>query len=33
LDAWIDAIGNGVASSGLFESVFDSLQLYLGNTF
>ena len=32
-DAWIDAIGHGVASSGLFESVVDSLQLYLGNMF
>ena len=32
-DAWIDAIGHGVASSGLLESVFDSLQLYLTNMF
>lgn len=32
-DAWIDAIGNGVASSGLLESVFQSLELYLTNTF
>jgi hypothetical protein len=33
LDAWIGAIEHGVASSGLFESVFDSLQLYFGNMF
>jgi hypothetical protein len=32
-DAWIDAIGNGVATSGLFQSLFDSLQLYFTNTF
>jgi len=32
-DAWIGAIDHGVASSGLFESVFDSLQLYLTNMF
>jgi hypothetical protein len=32
-DAWIGAIEHGVASSGLLESVFDSLQLYFGNTF
>jgi hypothetical protein len=32
-DAWIGAIDHGVASSGLFESVFDSLQLYFGNMF
>ena len=32
-DAWIDAIEHGVASSGLLESVFDSLQLYFGNMF
>ena len=32
-DAWIDAIGNGVGSSGLFTSVFDSLELYFGNIF
>jgi PE-PPE domain len=32
-DAWIGAIEHGVASSGLFESVFDSLQLYLTNMF
>ena len=33
VDAWIGAIDHGVASSGLFESVFDSLQLYFGNMF
>jgi PE-PPE domain len=32
-DAWIGAIEHGVASSGLFESVVDSLQLYFGNMF
>ncbi len=32
-DAWIGAIEHGVASSGLFESVFESLQLYFGNMF
>jgi len=32
-DAWIGAIEHGVASSGLFESVFDSLQLYFTNMF
>jgi hypothetical protein len=32
-DAWIGAIDHGVASSGLFESVFDSLQLYFTNMF
>jgi hypothetical protein len=32
-DAWIGAIDHGVASSGLLESVFDSLQLYFGNMF
>lgn len=32
-DAWIGAIDHGVFSSGLFESVFDSLQLYFGNIF
>ena len=32
-DAWIDAVEHGVASSGLFESVFDSLQLYFTNMF
>lgn len=31
--AWIDAIENGVASSGLFESIFDSLQMFFGNMF
>jgi len=32
-DAWIDAIEHGVDSSGLLESVFNSLQLYLTNMF
>jgi hypothetical protein len=32
-DAWIGAIEHGVASSGLFQSVFDSLLLYFTNTF
>jgi hypothetical protein len=32
-DAWIGAIDHGVFSSGLFESVFDSLELYFGNIF
>jgi PE-PPE domain len=32
-DAWIGAIEHGVASSGLFESVFESLQLYFTNMF
>jgi hypothetical protein len=32
-DAWIGAIEHGVASSGLFQSVFDSVLLYLTNTF
>jgi PE-PPE domain len=32
-DAWIDAIAHGVASSGLFESVFESLHLYFTNMF
>ena len=31
--ALIGAIDNGVASSGFFESLFDSLQLFLTNTF
>jgi PE-PPE domain len=31
--AWIDAIEHGVGSSGLFQSVFESLQLYFGNMF
>ncbi|WP_293058232.1 PE-PPE domain-containing protein [Mycobacterium sp.] len=33
LDAWIGAIEHGVASSGLFQSVLDSLLLNLGNMF
>jgi hypothetical protein len=32
-DAWIGAIDHGVAGSGLFESVFESLQLFLTNMF
>jgi PE-PPE domain len=32
-DAWIDAVEHGVASSGLLESVLDSLQLYFTNMF
>ena len=32
-DAWIGAIDNGVSSSGLLESIFQSLQLYLTNMF
>jgi hypothetical protein len=32
-DALIGAIDNGVASSGLFESLFESLQLFLTNMF
>jgi hypothetical protein len=32
-DAWIGAIEHGVATSGLLESVINSLQLYLTNTF
>jgi PE-PPE domain len=32
-DAWIGAIDHGIASSGLFQSVFESLQLYFGNMF
>ena len=32
-DAWIGALEHGIGSSGLFESLFESLQLYLTNTF
>ena len=32
-DALIGALENGIGSSGLFESLFESLQLYLTNTF
>jgi hypothetical protein len=32
-DAWVGAIEHGVASSGLLESLFDSLQLYFTNMF
>jgi hypothetical protein len=33
LDAFIGALDNGIGSSGLFESLFQSLELYLTNTF
>jgi PE-PPE domain len=33
VDAWIGAIDHGVASSGLLESLFDSLQLYVSDMF
>lgn len=33
LGAWVHAIGHGVASSGLFESLFDSLRLFFDNWF
>ena len=33
LDALIGALDNGIGSSGLFESLFESLQLYLTNMF
>jgi hypothetical protein len=32
-DAFIGALDNGIGSSGLFESLFESLQLLLTNTF
>ena len=32
-DAFIGALDNGIGSSGLFESLFESLQLFLTNTF
>jgi hypothetical protein len=32
-DALIGAIDNGTVSSGLFESLFESLQLFLTNMF
>jgi hypothetical protein len=32
-DALIGALDNGIGSSGLFESLFQSLELYLTNTF
>jgi hypothetical protein len=32
-DAWIGALEHGIGSSGLFESLIDSLQLYFSNTF
>jgi hypothetical protein len=32
-DAWIGALEHGIGSSGLFESLFQSLDLYFTNTF
>jgi hypothetical protein len=32
-DALLGALEHGIGSSGLFESLFESLQLYLTNTF
>ncbi len=32
-DAWIGALEHGIGSSGLFESLFQSLELYFTNTF
>ncbi|BBX45835.1 hypothetical protein GCM10009641_64350 [Mycobacterium cookii] len=32
-EAWIGALEHGIGSSGLFESLFQSLELYLTNTF
>jgi len=32
-DAWIGALEHGIGSSGLFESLIDSLQLYFVNSF
>jgi hypothetical protein len=32
-DAFFGALDNGIGSSGLFESLFESLQLYLTNMF
>jgi PE-PPE domain-containing protein len=32
-DGWIGAIEHGIGSSGLLESLFESLQLYFSNTF
>jgi hypothetical protein len=32
-DAGLGALDNGVVSSGFFESLFESLQLFLTNTF
>ena len=32
-DAWIGALEHGIGSSGLLESLFESLQLYFTNTF
>ena len=33
VDAWIGALEHGIGSSGLFESLFQSLELYFTNTF
>jgi PE-PPE domain len=33
LDAFVGALDNGIGSSGLFESLFESLELYLTNMF
>jgi PE-PPE domain len=33
LDAFIGALDNGIGSSGIFESLFQSLELFLTNTF
>jgi hypothetical protein len=32
-DAWIGVIEHGIGSSGLLESLFESLQRYFSNTF
>ena len=32
-DAFVGALEHGIGSSGLFESLFESLQLYFGNSF
>jgi hypothetical protein len=33
VDAFVGALEHGIGSSGLFESLFESLQLYVGNSF
>ncbi|MGA9488869.1 MAG: PE-PPE domain-containing protein [Mycobacterium sp.] len=33
VDAWIGALEHGIGSSGLFDSLFQSLELYFTNTF
>ena len=33
VDAFVGALEHGIGSSGLFESLFESLQLYFGNSF